>query len=115
MKTDRKIIELFKEISSGKPFSLYKPWVKQVLASTKRHTSYLINPIPLVNSKGVTDRDKVFYLGLASMRSYNRYVLYNEKHLDIRVIGNPDLLEAIKNNPLLTINDNNIHFKYEEN
>lgn len=114
-KSDKKILEFFKEICSGKPSALLKLWVRQVLMSTSKRNSYLINPIPLVYAKGVRDSDKVVYLALASLREHKRLVLYNEKHLDTRAVIDTELLSAVDSNPLLTVNDNKIYFKYEEN
>ena len=114
-KSDKKILEFFKEICSGKPPTLLKPWVRQVLMSTSKRNNYVINPIPLVYAKGVRDSDKVVYLALASLRDHKRLVLYNEKHLDIRAVIDTALLSAVDSNPLLTVNDNKIYFKYEEN
>ena len=114
-KSDRKILEFFKEICSGKPSTLLKLWVQRALMSTSSRSNYLINPIPLIYARGISDYHKVEYIALASLRDHKRLVLYNEKHLDLRAISDPELLNAVHSNPLLTVNDNKIYFKYEEN
>lgn len=114
-KTDNKILDFFKEITSNKPLACYKRWVQHILAKSLKRPSYIIDPIKPLYFRGCTTSDKVLYFGLAGLRSYNRYVLYNETHLDLRMIKNPETLNAINNNPLLTINDNKIYFKFEEN
>lgn len=75
--------------------------------------SYLINPRPLLESdKGVDILYKMQYVELAARRDYSLYKLYGIKTLPLSYY--PDLnLQAIKHNPLLTIINNEIHFKYE--
>lgn len=52
------------------------------------------------------------YVRLAGRRDYNQYKLYNLTHLDLSYFKDINL-DSIKYNPLLTIQNNTINFKYE--
>lgn len=75
--------------------------------------SYLLNPAPLFNDKTTDVAYKAQYIRLAGRRDYFQYKYYNSKHLDLTYFSDINL-DAIKTNPLLIINENKIHFKYEE-
>ena len=53
------------------------------------------------------------YIRLAGRRDYSLYKLYRVTYLDLSYFKDIDL-DAIKHNPLLTITDNKIYFKYED-
>lgn len=55
---------------------------------------------------------KVQYIRLAGRRDYNLYKFYKATYLDLSYYKDIDL-DAIKNNPLLKITNNKLHFKYE--
>lgn len=75
--------------------------------------SFLINP-SLFFSDTITDiLFKAQYIRLAGRRDYGAYKHFNIKHLDLSFFADLDI-SKIKNNPLLSITKNNIHFKYEE-
>ena len=76
-------------------------------------SSYLVKPAKLFFDTSVDILFKSQYIQLAARRSYQQYKDLGYKHLDLTYY--PDLnIEAIKYNPLLTIKNNKIYFKYEE-
>jgi hypothetical protein len=76
--------------------------------------SYLINPDGFF-ADNITDIIyKSQYIQLAGRRDYGLYKLYNVKHLDLSYFKDI-ALDNIKTNPLITITQNKIYFKYEEN
>ena len=76
--------------------------------------SWLLNPSPLFNRKIADISFIVQYIKLAGRRDYILYKLYNTLTLDISFYPNL-ILDNIKGNPLLTLINSNIHFKFEEN
>ena len=75
--------------------------------------NYLLNPAPLFSDKSTDVAYIAQYIRLAGRRDYYQYKYYNIRYLDLSYYSDINL-DAIKTNPLLTINDNKIHFKYEE-
>ena len=76
--------------------------------------SYLLNPDGFF-ADSITDIIyKSQYIQLAGRRDYSLYKLFNVKHLDLSYFKDIDL-DKIKTNPLITITQNKIYFKYEEN
>lgn len=75
--------------------------------------SFLLNPAPLFNDKSTDVIFKAQYIRLAGRRDYANYKYYGTKYLDLSFFQDIDL-EAIKHNPLLTIKENKIYFKFEE-
>lgn len=76
--------------------------------------SYLINPDGFF-ADNITDIIyKSQYIQLAGRRDYSSYKLYNVKYLDLSYFKDI-ALDNIKTNPLITITQNKIYFKYEEN
>jgi hypothetical protein len=76
--------------------------------------SYLINPDGFF-ADNITDIIyKSQYIQLAGRRDYSLYKLFNVKYLDLSYFKDIDL-DNIKTNPLITITQNKIYFKYEEN
>ena len=85
----------------------YKP-----LTNLKAGTSFLLNPAELFDDKGSDPIHKAHYIRLAGRRDYQLYKQYGIKSLDLTLY--PDLdLAAIRSNPLLTIANKQLHFKYE--
>jgi hypothetical protein len=86
----------------------YKPLTKSLAGN-----SFLLNPVEFFND---TTTDIIYrsqYLKLAAKRDYTLYKLYGVKFLDLSFL--PDLnIKLIKSNPLISITDNKIYFKYEE-
>jgi len=75
--------------------------------------SWLLNPVPLFDRKLADISYIVQYIKLAGRRNYQIYKAYNIITLDISFYPNL-ILDTIKNNPLLTLSNNNIHFKFED-
>jgi hypothetical protein len=74
--------------------------------------SYLLNPQELFQDRSTDVLYKIQYIKLAARRDYSLYKLYNYKALQLSYY--PDILyDAIKTNPLLTITQSEILFKYE--
>lgn len=76
-------------------------------------TSFLLNPAPLFKDKSTDVIFKAQYIRLAGRRDYANYKYYGIKYLDLSFFQDIDL-DAIKHNPLLTIKENKIYFKFEE-
>lgn len=75
--------------------------------------SFLLNPNDLLNDRSTDPGYIAQYIKLAGRRSYALYKLYLYKQLPINLY--PDLdISKIRHNPLLTIANNQINFKYEE-
>lgn len=92
----------------AKSSSKYKP-SKQSL----RGYSYILNPGPLFNQQNIDPAYLVQYIKLAGRRPWILYKFYNTKTLDLSFF--PDLnLEKLKTNPLLTVTNKLIYFKFEE-
>lgn len=75
--------------------------------------SFLLNAQPLFDST-CDIAHKAQYIRLAGRRDYSLYKLYRVVYLDLSYFKDIDL-DALKHNPLLTITDNKIYFKYENN
>jgi len=76
--------------------------------------SYLINPNGFFSDNTTDIIYKSQYIQLAGRRDYSAYKLYNVRYLDLSYFKDIDL-DKIKTNPLITITQNKIYFKYEEN
>jgi len=75
--------------------------------------SYLINPDGFFNDNITDIIYKSQYIQLAGRRDYSAYKLYNVTYLDLSYFKDI-ALDNIKTNPLITITQNKIYFKYEE-
>lgn len=75
--------------------------------------SFLLNAQPLF-SETCDIAHKAQYIRLAGRRDYSLYKLYRVVYLDLSYFKDIDL-DALKHNPLLTITDNKIYFKHENN
>lgn len=74
--------------------------------------SFLLNPESLFKNTA----EIVFqaqYIRLAGRRDYGMYKIFGHTFLDLSYFSDLNL-DALKHNPLLTIKDNKIYFKYEE-
>lgn len=76
-------------------------------------TSFLLNAKALFEDKTTDVVYKAQYIKLAGRRDYMLYKLYNYTHLDLSYFLDVNI-DAIQHNPLLTITNNKIYFKYEE-
>lgn len=86
--------------------------IKEVMKSKKiSGSSFLLNEKDLLASKE-DDFYIASYLYLASFRNYSDYYILGIKDLDLSYIPDIDL-ERYKTNPLLTITNKTIKFKYE--
>lgn len=87
---------------------IYKFWQK----SFHGH-SFLVNPEPLfIQRRRYSDSEIAQYAGIASLRNYYEYQNTKDTTLDLFLFtGNQDI---IQNNRLLWIEENSIHFKFEE-
>ncbi len=75
--------------------------------------SFLLNATPLFDDPPDI-AFKAQYIRLAGRRDYSLYKLYRATYLDLSYFKDIDL-DAIKQNPLLDIQQNKIYFKYESN
>lgn len=76
-------------------------------------TSFLLNAKSLFEDKTTDIAYKAQYIRLAGRRDYLLYKLYGYKHLDLSYFLDINV-KIIQHNPLLTITENKIYFKYEE-
>lgn len=76
-------------------------------------TSFLLNAKALFEDKTTDIIYKAQYIRLAGRRDHLLYKLYSYKHLDLSYFLDINV-NTIKHNPLLTITENKIYFKYEE-
>jgi hypothetical protein len=76
-------------------------------------SSFLTSPGQLFFDRNTDILFKSQYIQLAARRSYQQYKDLGYTYLDLSYY--PDLkIDAIKYNPLLTITENKLYFKYEE-
>jgi hypothetical protein len=87
---------------------IYKFWQK----SFHGH-SFLVNPEPLfIQRRRYSDSEIAQYAGIASLRNYYEYQKTKDTTLDLfHFTGNEDIIES---NRLLWIEEDGIHFKFEE-
>ena len=86
----------------------FKFWTKSFHGN-----SFLVNPKPIfIQRRRYSDSELVQYAGIASLRNYFEYQKNKDTTLDLlHFTGNED---SIKNNRLLRIENDRIHFKFEE-
>jgi hypothetical protein len=76
-------------------------------------SSFLLKPEPFFKDKTTDIIWKAQVIRLAGRRDYTLYKMYGFKFLDLSYF--PDIsIKSIESNPLISITDNKIHFKYEE-
>ena len=96
------------EIPKNKYDPIYKYYEKNYSGQ-----SFLVSPKKLLEVAFKYKRKEVVeYIVLASYRSYTDYIMYGTLTLD--VMHSPLPLNKLKNNRLLHIEDNKIHFLYEK-
>ena len=88
---------------------LPKPTQKRTLHGK----SFLLNPKPLFANSNVDILYKIQYIKLAARRDYALYKLYGYASLDLSYYPDIDT-NKLRTNPLLSINNNQIKFLYEE-
>jgi hypothetical protein len=76
--------------------------------------SFLLNPNAFFSDTKTDIIYKCQYLQLAGRRSWSDYVHFGATYLDLSLFQDVDL-NKLKTNPLLTIANNKIYFKYESN
>lgn len=75
--------------------------------------SFLLNAKAIFEDKTTDIVYKAQYIRLAGRRDYLLYKLYGYTHLDLSYFLDINV-NTIRHNPLLTITENKIYFKYEE-
>jgi len=89
-----------------------------LLLEAFRHTStgpdFIVNPKTLVDSFWITDRHKAEYLGLCALRNYEDYLYRGDVNLSLDLVPNWVPIQVIKENPLVTLTDNQIIFQKEK-
>jgi hypothetical protein len=76
--------------------------------------SFLLNPDAFFSDTTTDIIYKSQYLQLAGRRNYSDFVHFGATYLDLTLFQDVDL-DKLKTNPLLTIANNKIYFKYESN
>ena len=76
--------------------------------------SFLVNPEDIYKyRKTASDSEWAAYIGVASFRSYNEYIINNKLTIEVERV--PKRLQPIiKKNRLLKIENGHIHFRYEK-
>lgn len=74
--------------------------------------SFLVNPQDFFDDKTTDIIYRSQYIQLAGRRDYSLYKYYQQTHLDLSYFQDLDI-SKISHNPLLTIDKNKLHFKYE--
>lgn len=88
-------------------FEKYKP-----IPNLGSGVSFLLNPKDFFNDKYTDINHKIQYIRLAARRDYQLYKHYRLCYLDLTLY--PDLIiDVVKLNPLFTISDKQLYFKYE--
>ena len=101
-----KFVNLLHDHSRGK---LPKLTTKRTLHGK----SFLLNPKSLFTRNNIDILYKIQYIKLAARRDYAMYKLYKFARLDLTFFPDIDI-DALKTNPLLKIDNNQIQFLYEE-
>ena len=111
-----------KEIISIIDYITYRPTPKYLGDAAVRYAnvdwkgnSFLLNPIGLLRhrySDRNSDLEIAHYIGLASLRSYPEYETVGTLSLDLLACQGKE--NIINNNSLLYIEDDRVHFRYEE-
>jgi hypothetical protein len=86
----------------------YKPLKKSLSG-----LSFLLNPDKFFKDKNTDVIFRAQYLKLAARRDYTLYKLYGLRTLDLSFFPNINL-ELIEANPLISIKNKHLHFKYED-
>ena len=97
-----------KEVPKNKYDKLYKFSTKSFIG-----TSFLVHPdVLLYNAYKHSFREIAQYLALASLRPYADYAITGDTTLDLELVEIP--VELFYDNSLLYIEDDKLHFLYEE-
>jgi hypothetical protein len=104
--------ELLLYYYSGKPPS--RKIKRAHLGINLRGKSYLLNPLPVLTDRATDPIYISQYIKLAARRSYTMYLFYKLTFLDLAYYPDIDV-SKIQHNPLLTIANNKIYFKHEDN
>jgi hypothetical protein len=75
--------------------------------------SFLLNPQDFFSDTKTDITYKSQYLQLAGRRIWSDYIHFGATYLDLSLFEDVDLIK-LKTNPLLTIKNNKIYFKYED-
>lgn len=103
-----KVVDYFKHVTN--PTMKMPSYVKRILLSKTTKDSFLLNNRDFCsNSLRGTIIERYWYIYLSSKRNYADYALKGNSGLHK---GLCDV--AITDNKLITLNNNQIHFKYEE-
>lgn len=107
--------------SKGNPFKavdiLTQLMLNRILKHGLKHrlkgNSFLLNPEPLLADKRTDVLFVYQYIFLASKRDYTFFALFDKRSLPLSYYPEISTI-AVRPNPLLTIKNNEIYFKYEE-
>src|SRR3990167_4742097 len=112
--SDDELVASLKAAHSGKTMPRNRKDRFKPIKDLRRGNSFLINPGQLFNSNIRDNTYLAQYIRLAGRRDVTLYIQYGVRYLSRDMF--PDLnIQAIKTNPLLTITQDKIYFKYEGN
>ena len=98
----------FKVVPSNRKDPLYR-----YISKNYEGDSFLVNAAPIIYEyKNYTTSEIMQYFSLASRRSYAKYIHEGSTTIDFLYTNIEE--DATNNNRLLTLEDGNIHFKYED-
>jgi hypothetical protein len=95
------------------PKNHYDAHIKKMAAVNWKGHSFLLNPKKIITARETYPAEKLAeYVALASFRNYNQYKV--AKQTTLSVYECPISLESIENNKLLSIQNDQIYFCWEE-
>lgn len=116
-----KILDYMKVIDAPKEvvysFKLENEWVRKMILNGVSRNNYLLNFEGLLRNRLRGSKEELFvYLDLCSYRNSFNYFNTNGRVKDLPIwkISNTYDIDKLKANRLLEIDENNIHFIYEE-
>ena len=112
-KSSRKILQIIRYLTF-KPIPTWIGDPYQAISEINwRGDSYLLHPEEMFyNRRKHEELHLAQYVGLASMRNYAEYKLFGVKTLDLLACEGKEAL--INQNSLLYVEDDRVHFLYEE-
>jgi hypothetical protein len=112
----KKMLEYIKYVTSGSQRPKLQPYYIFATLAEKNKSSYLLNPRALLDNRyGGTLSDIRVYLELASRRNYMDYLTNNQhRYLYVYSVDEEYNLNRLHNNRLLSITDDKIYLKYEQ-
>ena len=109
-----RIMDIIEYITDKRiPANQYDMTTKYMQATDWSGDSFILNPEPLIEHRDdYSDKDLAEYVGLASFRNLAEYLTTKQKSLPVQ--NSPVRVETFKDNKLLSVENDHIHFCWEE-